>query len=70
VTGNGYHNGHISLVDLVALHKELAEQMTSVFRTALETAGLIAGPMLEVSQGTSQAFATLRHGHRDPQIVL
>ena len=40
-------NGRIPFVDLVALHSELEEELVSVFRRVLETAGFVGGPMVE-----------------------
>jgi dTDP-4-amino-4,6-dideoxygalactose transaminase len=40
-------NGHIPLVDLVTVHRELEEELVSVFRTALGTARFVGGPMVE-----------------------
>jgi dTDP-4-amino-4,6-dideoxygalactose transaminase len=39
-------NGTIPLVDLVAPHRELEEELVAVFREALESAGFVGGPML------------------------
>jgi dTDP-4-amino-4,6-dideoxygalactose transaminase len=40
-------NGKIPFVDLVTPHKELESELVTVFRTALETAGFVGGPMVE-----------------------
>jgi dTDP-4-amino-4,6-dideoxygalactose transaminase len=40
-------NGQIPLVDLVTPHQELEDELVSVFKTALKTAGFIGGPMVE-----------------------
>src|SRR5216683_4716763 len=40
-------NGKIPFLELVAPHVELEEQLVSVFRSALKTAGFIGGPMVE-----------------------
>ena len=40
-------DGKIPLVDLVTLHQELEEELVSVFRSALKTAGFVGGPMVE-----------------------
>ena len=44
----------IPFLDLVTPHKELQEELCEVFRTALETAGFIGGPMV---QGFETDFA-------------
>ncbi len=44
----------IAFVDLVAPHLELEEELVSVFRSALRTAGFIGGPMVK---GFEQEFA-------------
>jgi dTDP-4-amino-4,6-dideoxygalactose transaminase len=41
------NNGRISFLDLVTPHLELEEELVSVFRGALKTAGFVGGPMLE-----------------------
>jgi dTDP-4-amino-4,6-dideoxygalactose transaminase len=43
VTGNG----RIPFVDLVTPHLELEEELVSVFRSALKTAGFVGGPIVE-----------------------
>src|SRR6184192_2829033 len=40
-------NGQIPLVDLVTPHQELEDELVSVFKMALKTAGFIGGPMVE-----------------------
>jgi len=45
----------IPFLDLVTPHAELKEELCSVFRTALETAGFVGGPMVEQFE---RAFAT------------
>jgi dTDP-4-amino-4,6-dideoxygalactose transaminase len=45
----------IPFIDLVAPHVELEQELTGVFRRALQTAGFIGGPMVE---GFEEAFAT------------
>src|SRR5204863_849413 len=40
-------NGHIPMLDLVTVHRELEEELVSVFRAALGTARFIGGPMVE-----------------------
>jgi dTDP-4-amino-4,6-dideoxygalactose transaminase len=45
----------IPFLDLVTPHEELKEELCSVFRTALRTAGFVGGPMVEEFE---QEFAT------------
>lgn len=40
-------NGKIPFLDLVTPHRELQEELVSVFRNALKIAGFIGGPMVE-----------------------
>jgi len=40
-------NGHIPLLDLVTVHRELEEELVSVLKAALRTARFIGGPMVE-----------------------
>lgn len=40
-------NGKIPFLDLVTPHKELESELITVFRTALQTAGFVGGPMVE-----------------------
>jgi len=47
-------NGKVPLVDLVTLHQELEDELVSVFRSALNTAGFVGGPMVE---GFEREFA-------------
>jgi dTDP-4-amino-4,6-dideoxygalactose transaminase len=61
VDTNGHDPGHIPFVDLVALHKELAEELVPVFRTALETAGFIGGPLLEGFERDFASFCEAQH---------
>src|SRR4030095_9330843 len=37
----------IPFLDLVTVHRELREELRSVFETALDTAGFIGGPMVQ-----------------------
>ena len=46
---------NIPFLDLVTPHKDLKEELFTVFRAALETAGFVGGPMVEDFE---QAFAT------------
>src|SRR2546427_1012156 len=47
------HNG-IPFLDLLSPHRELQDELVAVFRTALDTAGFVGGPMVEEFE---QAFA-------------
>jgi len=49
-------NGKIPLVDLVTLHQELEQELVSVFKTALKTAGFVGGPMVEDFEREFAAF--------------
>src|SRR4029077_9767217 len=40
-------NNTIPFLDLIAAHAELEEELVTVFRSALKTAGFIGGPMVE-----------------------
>jgi len=40
-------NGRVPFVDLVALHREIQGELLDVFKTTLETAGFIGGPVVE-----------------------
>ena len=60
MSSNG-NNGHIPFVDLVTLHKELQDELVPVFRTALETAGFIGGPMVEQFETNFASFCDARH---------
>ena len=40
-------NGHIPLLDLVTVHRELEEELVSVLKAALRTARFIGGPMVD-----------------------
>ena len=60
MSSNG-NNGHIPFVDLVTLHKELQDELVPVFRTALETAGFIGGPMVEQFETNFATFCDARH---------
>ena len=41
------HTNRIPFLDLVTPHEELEEELCSVFKTTLETAGFVGGSMLE-----------------------
>ena len=53
-------NGQIPLVDLVTSHQELEEELVSVFKTALKTAGFIGGPMVEAFEREFAEFCEVR----------
>ena len=40
-------NGRIPFVDLLSPHRELESELLAVFKTALETAGFVGGPMVD-----------------------
>src|SRR5437016_7838548 len=48
-TGRGplMNMGEIPFLDLVTVHRELREELRSVFETALDTAGFIGGPVVQ-----------------------
>src|ERR1035437_5083581 len=48
-------------LDLVILHEELKEELSSVFKRALETAGFIGGPMVEEFERDFAAYCTTQH---------
>src|SRR2546430_12554668 len=39
--------GEIPFLELVTVHRELREELRSVFETALDTAGFIGGPVVQ-----------------------
>ena len=59
--GNGHNSGHIPFVDLVTLHKELYDELLPVFRSVMETAGFISGPMVENFEKEFAAFCEVQH---------
>lgn len=61
MNSNGHSNGHIPFVDLVTLHKELLDELTPVFRTVLETAGFIGGPMVEAFEKQFASFCDAQY---------
>src|SRR5437867_12891473 len=54
-------NAKIPLVDLVTLHRELEEELVSVFKTALRTAGFVGGPMVEGFEREFAEFSDTKH---------
>jgi dTDP-4-amino-4,6-dideoxygalactose transaminase len=57
---NGFPND-IPFLDLVAPHVELEQELTSVFRRALQTAGFIGGPMVEDFEDAFATFCGVSH---------
>jgi len=53
-------NGRIPFVDLVTPHRELEEELVSVFRRALATAGFVGGPMVEAFERDFAALCDVR----------
>ena len=51
----------IPFIDLVAPHVELEQELTGVFRRALQTAGFIGGPMVEGFEEAFAAFCGVSH---------
>jgi dTDP-4-amino-4,6-dideoxygalactose transaminase len=54
-------NGKIPFLDLVTPHRELEEELLSVFRTALHTAAFVGGPMVEDFEQRFAAFCDAPH---------
>jgi dTDP-4-amino-4,6-dideoxygalactose transaminase len=54
-------NHKVSFLDLVAPHVELEEELVSVFRTALRTAGFIGGPMVDGFEREFAEFCSAKH---------
>jgi dTDP-4-amino-4,6-dideoxygalactose transaminase len=54
-------NGRIPFLDLVTPHLELEEELVSVFRRALETAGFVGGPIVEEFEGKFAQFCETKH---------
>jgi dTDP-4-amino-4,6-dideoxygalactose transaminase len=59
-TSNSMQNS-IPFLDLVTPHVELEQELTSVFRQALHTAGFIGGPMVEEFEKAFAAFCGTSH---------
>ncbi len=51
----------IPFLDLIAPHEELKEELTQVFRTALETGQFVGGPMVEAFENDFAAFCGVEH---------
>jgi len=56
-----YSHNSIPFLDLVAPHVELEQELTSVFRRALHTAGFIGGPMVEEFEASFAAFCDTKY---------
>src|SRR5439155_14610369 len=54
-------NGQIPLVDLVTPHQELEDELVSVFKTALKTAGFIGGPIVEAFEREFAEFCGVQY---------
>ena len=54
-------NGKIPFLDLVSQHLELEEELVSVFRSTLRTAGFIGGPMVEEFERDFAQFCDTRY---------
>jgi dTDP-4-amino-4,6-dideoxygalactose transaminase len=54
-------NAPIPFLDLVAPHEELKEELTGVFRTALETGMFVGGRMVEAFERDFAAFCGVEH---------
>ncbi|MGD0445063.1 MAG: DegT/DnrJ/EryC1/StrS family aminotransferase [Edaphobacter sp.] len=52
---------NIPFLDLVTPHLELEQELTGVFRRALQTAGFIGGPMVEDFEEAFAAFCDVSH---------
>ena len=53
--------GEIPFLDLVTVHRELREELRSVFETALDTAGFIGGAMVHDFERNFADFCETRH---------
>jgi dTDP-4-amino-4,6-dideoxygalactose transaminase len=51
----------IPFLDLITPHVEMEEELVSVFRRALHTAGFIGGPMVEEFEHSFATFCSTRH---------
>src|SRR5438093_3834803 len=54
-------NAKIPLVDLVTPHQELEEELVSVFKTALKSAGFVGGPMVEAFEREFAEFCEVQY---------
>src|SRR2546428_7782470 len=48
--------GETPFLDLVTVHRELREELRSVFETALDTAGFVGGPLVQAFERDFAAF--------------
>ncbi|MGA2443256.1 MAG: DegT/DnrJ/EryC1/StrS family aminotransferase, partial [Tepidisphaeraceae bacterium] len=55
------NTNRIPFLDLVTLHRELKEELSSVLTRALETAGFIGGPMVEEFERDFAAYCATEH---------
>jgi dTDP-4-amino-4,6-dideoxygalactose transaminase len=53
--------GAIPFLDLVTPHRELEEELVSVFRRALSTAGFVGGPLVDDFERQFAAFCSVDH---------
>src|ERR1700690_1242431 len=51
----------VPFLDLLTPHRELQSQLTEVFKTALDTAGFIGGPMVEEFEREFARFCNTRY---------
>ena len=51
----------IPLVDLIMQHRELEDELVSVFKAALETAGFVGGPIVEKFEEDFAKFTDTKH---------
>lgn len=56
-----YSHNSIPFLDLIAPHVELEQELTSVFRRALYTAGFIGGPMVEDFEASFAEFCDTKY---------
>ena len=54
-------NGRIPLVDLITPHRELEEELVSVFKTALNAGGFVGGPMVRAFERGFAEFCRVQH---------
>src|SRR2546426_374204 len=54
-------NGKVPFIDLVTSHLELEEELVSVFRSALKTAGFVGGRMVEDFERDFAQFCVVQH---------
>jgi len=54
-------NGKIPFVDLLSPHRELEPELLAVFKTALETAGFVGGPMVDEFEREYAQYCDTKH---------